>query len=96
MYLIIVILLKGGTIIDWDNIEKIYKFILDDELRSKPKEHNIMITEPLMNPRKNREKLAQIMFETFNIPGLFFENTAVLIYLHLENLQDLVLILEKV
>ena len=70
--------IKRGTIIDWDNIEKIYKFILDDELRSKPKEHNIMITEPLMNPRKNREKLAQIMFETFNIPGLFFENTAVL------------------
>ena len=71
-------IIKRGTIIDWDNIEKIYKFILDDELRSKPKEHNIMITEPLMNPRKNREKLAQIMFETFNIPGLFFENTAVL------------------
>ena len=70
--------IKRGTRIDWDNIEKIYKFILDDELRSKPKEHNIMITEPLMNPRKNREKLAQIMFETFNIPGLFFENTAVL------------------
>ena len=69
--------IKRGIDIDWNDLEKIYSCIftlLSVELI----EHNIMITEPIMNPKKNREKLSQIMFENFNVSGLYFEKQPIL------------------
>ena len=36
-----------------------------------PEEHNFVLTEPPMNPPENREKLAEIFFETFNVKSLY-------------------------
>jgi len=33
-----------------------------------PDEHKMMLTEPPGNPKENREKLVEIMFETFKVP----------------------------
>ena len=43
----------------------IYQLLVD------PSEHNIMFTQQLMNPKNKKEGLAQIMFETFNVSGLY-------------------------
>ena len=37
-----------------------------------------MLTEPPLNPPENREAAAEIMFETFNVPGLYIGVQAVL------------------
>jgi actin-related protein len=37
-----------------------------------------MLSEVAMNPKENREKMAQIIFETFNIHGLYIEIQPVL------------------
>ena len=43
------------------------------ELKINPKQHNIIILEEdLMTPKEVREKMAQIMFETFEVKGLYF------------------------
>lgn len=36
------------------------------------KEHPILISEAILNPYSNREKIANILFENFNISALFF------------------------
>lgn len=38
----------------------------------------IVITEAPLNPRRNRERAAEIFFETFNVPALFISLQAVL------------------
>lgn len=37
-----------------------------------------MQTEPPLNPPENREFTAEVMFETFNVPGLYIAVQAVL------------------
>ena len=34
-------------------------------------EHPVLISESPMNPRKNRERIAEIMFEKFDVPALY-------------------------
>ena len=38
----------------------------------------MLLTEPPLNPRANRDTAAQILFETFNVPALFTSIQAVL------------------
>ena len=47
-------------------------------LRVDSEDHNFVLTEPPLNPPENRETAAEIMFETFNVPGLHIGVQAVL------------------
>lgn len=51
--------------------------------RSPPRIHfrslfHVYLPEPPLNPPENREYTAEIMFETFNVPGLYIAVQAVL------------------
>lgn len=70
--------IENGVVNNWDDIEKIWKFIFTNGLKIDPVEYNIMLTETPMNPKENREKMTQIMFESFNVQGLYIANEPVL------------------
>lgn len=48
-------------------MEKMWHKSIFEILRGEPEDHKFILTEPPMNPPENREKMAEIMFETFNI-----------------------------
>lgn len=70
--------IRHGLIENWNVMEKLWQRCLYQKLRCEPEEHFIMLTEPPMNTPENREYTAEIMFETFNIPGLYIAIQAVL------------------
>ena len=71
-------LIEHGVINNWDDMEKILGHAFTNELKVAPEEHNVMVTEILPNPKENREKMAQIMFETFNVPNFYISLQPVL------------------
>jgi len=70
--------LRHGIIEDWDLYERFMEQIIFKYLRAEPEDHYFLLTEPPMNPPENREYLAEIMFESFNVPGMYIAVQAVL------------------
>jgi len=62
--------LQSGEVSNFDLMEKLWHRCIYDFLRCEPEEHFVMLTEPPMNSPANRELMAEIMFETFNVSGL--------------------------
>eukprot|EP01147_Barroeca_monosierra_P007436 gene7436-9784_t len=69
---------RHGIVDDWDLMEKFYEQTIFKYLRAEPEDHYFLLTEPPLNPPENREYLAEIMFESFNVPGLYIAVQAVL------------------
>ncbi|KAH7722938.1 actin [Aphelenchoides avenae] len=69
---------ERGVVTDWDDMEKIWHHMFHKELRVAPEEYRFLLTEAPLNPKENREKMVQVLFEAFNAPAMNVANTAVL------------------
>ncbi|KAN0047389.1 hypothetical protein ACTA71_001771 [Dictyostelium dimigraforme] len=69
---------KHGQIENWTHMEQYWEHCVFKYLRCEPEDHYFLLTEPPLNAPENREFTAEIMFETFNVPGLYIAVQAVL------------------
>ncbi len=61
---------EHGIIEDWTAMEKIWHYMFYTDMRIDPLEHPVAMLYKDLTPRSHREKMAEIMFETFNVPSL--------------------------
>jgi actin, other eukaryote len=57
-------------------MEKMWDFVFKQEMRLDSRDYNILVTEALVigagtNKKLNREKMTQIMFESFQVKGFY-------------------------
>ncbi|XP_035713642.1 beta-centractin-like [Folsomia candida] len=70
---------EHGIVTDWNDMERIWQWVYSkDQLQTFAEEHSVLLMEAPFNPRRNREKSAEIFFETLNAPALFLSMQAVL------------------
>lgn len=69
---------RHGQVDNWTHMEQFWEQCIFKYLRSEPEDHYFLLTEPPLNAPENREYTAEIMFETFNVPGLYIAVQAVL------------------
>ncbi|KAL2152590.1 hypothetical protein VTH82DRAFT_5774 [Thermothelomyces myriococcoides] len=70
--------LEHGIVTNWDDMEKIWQYVYEEGLNTDSEEHPVLLTEPPLNPRSNRDTAAEILFETFNVPAIYTSIQAVL------------------
>ena len=70
--------IENGLIRDWDAMEEVWVHAFYRSLCIQPEEHPVLLTEPPICPKANREKMTQIMFETFNTPAIYICSSSLL------------------
>jgi actin-related protein 3 len=70
--------IRHGLIENWTNMERLWSRCFFDYLRCDPEDHFVLLTEPPLNSPENREYTAEVMFETFNVPGMYIAVQAIL------------------
>ncbi|GJQ10935.1 hypothetical protein GpartN1_g2726.t1 [Galdieria partita] len=70
--------IQNGIIQDWQAMEEIFKYIFFDELELDPLYQTILLSEPPLNPLKQREKMVEMLFEVFHIPALCIASQSML------------------
>ena len=84
---------KNGVFENEQDILTVFKYIYqkleinNEEIR----EHPILITEPLLNPYSNREKIASALFENLSAPAIFFASQPILSLFSTSNTSGVIL-----
>lgn len=71
--------LDNGIIRNWEDMLHLYDYTFDEKLKCNPGDCRIMLTEAPLNPKKNREKMVEVMFEKYGFKSAYISIQAVLV-----------------
>ena len=70
--------MENGIVRNWDEMNYLWDYTFFEKLKIDPKDCKILLTEPPMNPKKNREKMVEVMFEKYGFNSVYIAIQAVL------------------
>ncbi|KAG6520364.1 actin-related protein 3-like isoform X2 [Zingiber officinale] len=63
--------IQRSKVTNWDTMEKFWQQCIYNYLNCDPEDHYFLLTESPITSPEDREYMGEIMFETFNVPGLY-------------------------
>ncbi|MGH0190175.1 UNVERIFIED_CONTAM: hypothetical protein FKN15_042660 [Acipenser sinensis] len=69
---------EQGFVTCWDDMETIWRHVYECELKMKPSERPVHLSEAPLNPLTNREMMTEVMFENFKVPAMYVSVQALL------------------
>ena len=70
--------MEHGIIRNWEDMQHLWNYTFFEKLRVDPRGRKVLLTEPPMNPKANRARMAEVMFETYGFEGVYVAIQAVL------------------
>jgi actin-related protein 2 len=70
--------LENGIIKDWTDAKHVWDYTFKEKLKIDPTDCQILLTEPPLNPLKNRSLMLQMMFENYGFKGVYVAIQAIL------------------
>ncbi|KAL8801559.1 MAG: hypothetical protein Q9200_006914 [Gallowayella weberi] len=70
--------MENGVVKRWDDMEHLWNYTFNEKMKIDTSGRKILLTEPPMNPLKNREQMCDYMFEKYNFGGVYVAIQAVL------------------
>ncbi|KAF9357452.1 Arp2/3 complex subunit, actin nucleation center [Mortierella sp. AD094] len=70
--------MENGIVTNWTDMRHLWDYTFNEKLKIDPRDTKIMLTEPVMNPKANREKMVQCMLEEYGFQGVYVAIQAVL------------------
>jgi len=70
--------LDNGIIKSWEDIQHVWDYTFDQKLKIRPEECKILLTEPPLNPKSNRQKMLEVMFEKYKFKAAYVSIQAML------------------
>lgn len=62
----------------WEDMERLWHHAFFNELKIAPEEHPVLLSQPALLQADTKEKIMQLMFETFSVPSFYSEVQAAL------------------
>nr|XP_010950424.1 actin-related protein T3 [Camelus bactrianus] len=69
---------ERGLITSWGDMEIMWKHIYDYNLKLKPSDGPVLITESALNPLANRQRVTEVFFEHLEVPAFYMSIQGVL------------------
>jgi len=70
--------MEHGIVKNWEDMKHLWDYTFDEKLRVDTRGRKILLTEPPMNPKVNRQRMCQVMFEEYGFQGVYVAIQAVL------------------
>ncbi|KAJ5862378.1 hypothetical protein N7455_006446 [Penicillium solitum] len=70
--------MENGIVKKWDDMQHLWNYTFYEKMKIDPTDRKILLTEPPMNPLKNREQMAEVMLEGYGFGGVYVAIQAVL------------------
>ncbi|RAL61400.1 hypothetical protein DID88_009533 [Monilinia fructigena] len=70
--------MENGIVKKWDDMQHLWDYTFYEKMKVDPTGRKILLTEPPMNPLKNREQMCEVMFERYQFGGVYVAIQAVL------------------